>query len=169
MSSSTDPSLQKKVWFITGASRGFAAEITKDALERGDMVVATARNPQTVVDMFGSLPNLLAVKLNVTREADAVQAAKLAVEQFGRIDILVNNAGYGLLGAVEEASADEVKDVFNANVFGLLHMTRAVLPYLREQHSGYVINIASIGGCAWYPGWGIYRATKFAVEALTES
>ncbi|WP_050479186.1 oxidoreductase [Herbaspirillum rhizosphaerae] len=158
-----------KVWFITGASRGFGALIARDALLRGDRVVATARNPQTVVEQLGDHPNLLALKLDVTSETDAVNAATQAVSRFGRIDVLVNNAGYGLLGAVEEASADEVKKQFDTNVFGLLHVTRAVLPVLRAQGSGHVINVSSIGGYASHAAWGVYCATKFAVEALTEA
>lgn len=158
-----------KVWFVTGASRGFGVEVAQAALKRGDFVVATARNPQTVIDALGDHPNLLAVKLDVTREADAVAAAESAISRFGRIDVLVNNAGYGLLGAVEEANAEEVKAQFDTNVFGLLHVTRAVLPAMRKQGSGHVINISSVGGYVSYPGWGIYCATKFAVEALSES
>ena len=158
-----------KVWFITGASRGFGAEIAKDALGRGDLVVATARNPKSVLDLFGENPNLLALKLDVTDEAGTHEAAKLAIEKFGRIDILLNNAGFGLLGAVEESSAAEVQAVFEANVFGLLHVTRAVLPHLRMQGSGHILNISSIGGYASHAGWGVYCATKFAVEALTEA
>jgi hypothetical protein len=158
-----------KVWMITGASRGFGALIARDALERGERVVATARNPQTVIDALGAHPNLLAVRLDVTNESDAIAAAEHAIERFGRIDVLVNNAGYGLLGAVEEASADEVKAQFDTNVFGLLHVTRAVLPWMRRQGSGHVINISSVGGYAAYAGWGVYGATKFAVEGLTEA
>jgi len=165
----TQASTTSKVWLITGASRGFGALIARDALLRGDRVVATARNPQTVIDALGEQPNLLALKLDVTSEADAQAAARQAVARFGRIDVLVNNAGYGLLGGVEEASADEVKKQFDTNVFGLLHVTRAVLPTLRTQGSGHVINISSIGGYASHQGWGIYCATKFAVEALTEA
>jgi NAD(P)-dependent dehydrogenase (short-subunit alcohol dehydrogenase family) len=165
----TQASTTSKVWLITGASRGFGALIARDALLRGDRVIATARNPQTVIDALGEQANLLALKLDVTSEADAQAAAKQAVARFGRIDVLVNNAGYGLLGGVEEASADEVKKQFDTNVFGLLHVTRAVLPTLRAQGSGHVINISSIGGYASHQGWGIYCATKFAVEALTEA
>ena len=158
-----------KVWFITGASRGFGALIAKDALERGDKVIATARNPQTVIDALGSHANLLALKLDVTNEQAAIQAARHSIERFSRIDILVNNAGYGLLGAVEESGDREVKELFNTNVFGLLNVIRAVVPYMRKQASGHILNISSIGGYASYPGWGAYCATKFAVEALTES
>lgn len=162
-------STNSKVWFITGASRGFGALIAKDALARGDKVVATARNPQTVIDALGSHPNLLALKLDVTNEQAAIEAAEQSIKHFSRIDILVNNAGYGLLGAVEESGDQEVKDLFNTNVFGVLNVIRAVVPYMRKQASGHIINISSIGGYASYPGWGVYCATKFAVEALTES
>ncbi|HVE06003.1 MAG TPA: oxidoreductase [Paraburkholderia sp.] len=158
-----------KVWFITGASRGFGALIAREALERGDRVVAAARNPQTVIDALGEQPNLLAVKLDVTSEADATHAVEQALARFSRIDVLVNNAGYGLLGAVEESSDSEVKAVFNTNVFGLLTVTRAVLPQMRKQRSGHVINMSSIGGYAAYAGWGVYGATKFAVEGLGEA
>lgn len=168
MPSTSQPS-QKKVWFITGASRGFGAEVTRDALARGDSVVATARNPQAVIDLFGSNANLLALKLDVTKEAEAITAAKQAIDKFGRIDILLNNAGFGLLGAVEESSDQEVRAVFDANVFGLLNVTRAVLPSMRKRGNGHIINISSIGGYASHEGWGVYCATKFAVEALTEA
>lgn len=158
-----------KVWFITGASRGFGALIAKAALERGDAVAATARNPADLIEALGQHPNLLGLQLDVTDERAAVTAAGLAVQHFGRIDILVNNAGYGLLGAVEEGSAHEVSNVFDTNVFGLLHVTRAVLPHMRVRRSGHIINMSSVGGYAAYPGWGVYGATKFAVEGLTEA
>ena len=159
----------QKVWFITGASRGFGALIAAQALQRGDAVVATARDPQTVIDALGQHEQLLAVKLDVRDEAQAVTAAKLALERFGRVDVLVNNAGYGLLSAVEEANADEIRALYDTNVFGLLNVTRAVLPAMRRQRSGHVINISSVGGYSSYAGWGIYSSTKFAVEALSES
>ncbi|MBB2917737.1 oxidoreductase [Cupriavidus alkaliphilus] len=158
-----------KVWFITGASRGFGLELTRAALARGDRVVATARNPQAVIGAVGGHDHLLAVALDVTSEAQAIAAAEAAVACFGRIDVLVNNAGYGLLGAVEEASAREVEQQFATNVFGVLAVTRAVLPQMRRQRSGHIVNISSIGGYAAYPGWGVYGATKFAVEGLTEA
>ncbi|MDR7146849.1 oxidoreductase [Rhizobium sp. BE258] len=158
-----------KVWFITGASRGFGALMTKEALAAGDAVVATARNPKTVIDAIGDHPNLLATALDITDERQAQEAAAAAVQRFGRIDILVNNAGYGLLGAVEEATADEIEKIYATNVFGLLKVTRAVLPHMRRQRSGHVLNFSSIGGYAGYPGWGVYGSTKFAVEGLSES
>ena len=108
-------------------------------------------------------------RLDVTSEAEAHEAAGQAVKKFGRIDILVNNAGYGLLGAIEEASAAETTKLFGTNVFGLLGVTRAVLPHMRRQRSGHIINISSVGGYAGYPGWGVYGATKFAVEGISEA
>jgi NAD(P)-dependent dehydrogenase (short-subunit alcohol dehydrogenase family) len=143
-----------RVWFITGASRGFGARITAEALARGDAVVATARDPAAVTKQFGENERLLPVKLDVTNEAEAHEAAGQAIRKFGRIDVLLNNAGYGLLGAVEEASNAEVQRVFNTNVFGLLNVTRAVLPHMRRQHFGHVVNISSVGGYAGFPGWG---------------
>jgi len=158
-----------RVWFITGASRGFGALIAEAALAAGDAVVATARDPATVTARLGTHERLLATRLDVTSEAEAHEAAGAAVKKFGRIDILVNNAGFGLLGAIEEASAAETQRLFNTNVFGLLGVTRAVLPHLRRQRSGHVINVSSVGGYTGYPGWGVYGATKFAVEGLTEA
>ena len=158
-----------KVWFITGASRGFGALTAQKALARGDFVVATARDPQTVTKALGEHPNLLALRLDVKLEAQAIVAAQQAVARFGRIDILVNNAGYGLLGAVEEADAEEIRALYDTNVFGLLNVTRAVLPAMRKQGHGHVINISSVGGYSSYAGWGVYGSTKFAVEGLSEA
>ena len=158
-----------RTWFITGASRGFGALIAQQALAAGDAVVATARNPASVAERLGQHANLLAVALDVTEEAQAHAAAKAAVERFGRIDILVNNAGYGLLGAVEEASGAEVEALFRTNVFGLLAVTRAVLPHMRRQRSGRILNLSSVGGLRSGPGFGVYCASKFAVEGLSEA
>lgn len=158
-----------RVWFITGASRGFGALIAEAALKAGDAVVATAREPSTVTARLGAHERLLATRLDVTSEAEAHEAAGQAVKKFGRIDILVNNAGYGLLGAIEEASDAETQKLFGTNVFGLLSVTRAVLPHMRRQRSGHVINISSVGGYAGFPGWGVYGATKFAVEGISEA
>ena len=158
------------VWFLTGASRGFGLEITREALSRGDSVIATARNPQAVLD---ALPDggdrLLAVGLDVSSPEQVSAAVDAAVERFGRIDVLVNNAGRGLVGAVEETSDAEARAIFDVNVFGLLAVTRAVLPHMRAARSGLVVNLSSVGGFVAWPGWGVYAATKFAVEALSEA
>lgn len=158
-----------RTWFITGASRGFGALIADRALGNGDRVVATARSPKAIVERFGDRSDLLAIGLDVTDEAQARSAAQAAVDRFGVIDVLVNNAGYGLLGAVEEATADEVEAIYRTNVFGLLAVTRAVLPHMRRQRSGRILNFSSIGGYAAGPGFGIYCSTKFAVEGLSEA
>ncbi|PNG41159.1 short-chain dehydrogenase/reductase [Pseudomonas asplenii] len=158
-----------RTWFITGASRGFGTLIAERALRAGDAVIATARNPQDITDRLGEQPNLLAVRLDVTREDEAHQAVAEGIKRFGRIDVLINNAGFGVLGAVEETSASETERLFATNVFGLLNVTRAVLPHMRAQRSGRVINISSIGGYQAYMGWGVYGSTKFAVEGITEA
>ena len=160
--------MAQKIWMITGASRGFGAEIAKAVLDGGDKLIATARNVNSL-DRLAKNPNVLAVALDVTDESQAKKAIDVGLKQFGSIDVLVNNAGYGLLGAVEESSAQEVENIYRTNVFGLLNVTRAVLPCMRKQKSGYIINISSLGGYSSYPGWGIYSSTKFAVEGITES
>jgi NADP-dependent 3-hydroxy acid dehydrogenase YdfG len=123
--------MAQKVWIITGASRGLGAEIARAALAAGDKVIATARKI-SALDYLGKDSNAIAVALDVTDEPQAKKAVDAGVKQFGRIDVLVNNAGYGLLGAVEESSAQEVENIYRTNVFGLLNVTRAVLPYMRE-------------------------------------
>ena len=158
-----------RTWFITGASRGFGALIAAQALAAGDAVVATARNPSTIPESLRKHVNLLAGPLDVTNEAQAREAVNAAIARFGRIDILVNNAGYGVIGAVEETSAVEVERVYATNVFGLLNVTRAVLPKMRAQGSGHVLNFSSIGGYASTAGFGIYCSTKFAVEGISEA
>ena len=158
-----------RTWFITGASRGLGFRIAEAALAAGDNVVATARKADDVVAALGQSERLLALPLDVTDEAQAQQAADAAIARFGRIDILVNNAGYGLLGSVEEASAQEIESVYRVNVFGLLAVTRAVLPNMRQNRSGHILNLSSVGGFASGPGFGVYCSTKFAVEGLSEA
>lgn len=158
-----------RTWFITGASRGFGTLFVEKALSAGDQVIATARKPESIIARFGDHPNLLALKLDVNNAGEAIEAAAQGVARFGRIDILVNNAGYGLLGAVEEASPEETENLFRTNVFGVLNVTNAVLPQMRQQKSGHLINISTIGSIKAYVGWGVYGATKFAVEGLTEA
>jgi NAD(P)-dependent dehydrogenase (short-subunit alcohol dehydrogenase family) len=158
------------IWFVTGASRGFGLEIASLALSDGNAVVAAARHPEQAQKALGGPQDqLLAVPLDVTDETQAKEAVRLAIERFGRIDVLVNNAGRGFTGAVEEASHEEVLATFQINVFGLLMVTRAVLPVMRSQRSGRVINVGSVGGLIGRAGAGIYSATKFAVEGLTEA
>ncbi|HSI59861.1 MAG TPA: oxidoreductase [Ideonella sp.] len=158
-----------RTWFITGASRGFGALIAARALATGDAVVATARDPSSIPAHLLAHPQLLAVALDVGDEAEARRAATAALSRFGRIDVLVNNAGYGMIGAVEESSGAEVQRIYATNVFGLLNVTRAVLPAMREQRAGRVLNFSSIGGYAASTGFGIYCSTKFAVEGISEA
>lgn len=161
--------MKSLVWFITGASRGFGLEIARAALQRGDTVVAAARDPKVVERALDRSEQLLAVELDVTDEREAQAAVDVALARFGQIDVLVNNAGRGLLGAVEEASAEEVRSVFAVNVDGVLNVTRAVLPSMRARRSGRILNLSSVGGFGAWPGWGVYCATKFAVEGLSEA
>lgn len=158
-----------RTWFITGASRGFGTLIAEHALRAGDAVIATARKPKDITDRLGEHPNLLAVRLDVTNEEEALQAVAEGIKRFGRIDVAINNAGFGVLGAVEETSASETERLFATNVFGVLNVIRAVLPHMRRQRSGHIINISSIGGYQAYLGWGVYGSTKFAVEGITEA
>ncbi|EJE54273.1 short-chain alcohol dehydrogenase [Acidovorax sp. CF316] len=158
-----------RIWLITGASRGIGARIAEAALAQGDAVVATSRNAESITRRLGASDALLPLALDVTDEAQARHAVGAALDRFGRIDVLVNNAGYGLLGAVEEATADEVRSLYETNVFGLLNVTRAVLPSMRARRAGHVINISSLGGVRSAAGFGVYCSTKFAVEGITEA
>ena len=160
---------QTRVWLITGAARGIGLRIVEAALAAGDAVVATSRDVSALRERFDGNASLLPVALDVTDERQAAAAVAAALQRFGHIDVLVNNAGFGLLGAVEEASADEVRRLYETNVFGLLNVTRAVLPAMRERRRGHVINISSVGGLRSGPGFGVYCSTKFAVEGLSEA
>jgi NAD(P)-dependent dehydrogenase (short-subunit alcohol dehydrogenase family) len=159
----------KRVWFITGASRGIGALIAEAALADGNAVVAAARNTNAIVERLGQQEGLLPVALDVTDKAQAQAAVQAAVQKFGRIDVLINNAGFGLLGAIEESADRDIRRMYDTNVFGLLNVTRAVLPVMRAQRSGHVINISSIGGYRGAAGFGVYSSTKFAVEGITEA
>src|SRR5262245_33891091 len=159
-----------KVWIITGAARGFGQQISKAVLATGDVVIATVRSrPEELKAQLGNLPNLHVAILDITNDDQARKVAAEAVEKFGRIDVLVNNAGSGLLSAVEEATDEEVRRNYETNVFGLLKVTRAVLPHMRRQRSGHMINFSSVGGLLGSAGWGLYCSTKFAVEGITEA
>jgi len=159
-----------KTWFITGASRGFGKEWSIAALERGDSVAATARDTSSLDDLvqqFGD--RVLPLQLDVD-DRDAVFAAVArAHEHFGRLDVVVNNAGYGQFGMIEEISEAEARDQIETNVFGALWVTQAALPYLREQGSGHILQVSSIGGISAFPNIGIYNASKWALEAFSQS
>jgi NAD(P)-dependent dehydrogenase (short-subunit alcohol dehydrogenase family) len=159
-----------KIWFVTGSSRGFGRQFVQAALERGDKVAATARNTDSLADLVavhGSA--VLPLALDVTDKAAAAEAVRRAHEHFGRLDVIVNNAGYGLFGAVEEVSEQQVRDQMETNFFGALWVTQAALPLLREQGSGHIVQISTSGGVTAFPLLGGYNASKWALEGLTEA
>ena len=158
------------VWFITGCSTGFGRELARALIARGYRVVATARNPEDVADLAeAGGDRVLALKLDVTDEAQAAAAIKSAEDRFGQIDVLVNNAGIGYFAAVEESEPDEVRRMFEINFWGLSRMTTLVLPGMRARKSGTIVNVSSVGGLRGFPSVGYYNATKFAVEGLSEA
>lgn len=159
-----------KVWIITGCSTGFGKELAIKTLEKGYKVGVCARDIADVSEIVANYPNTaISVKLDVTKGEDIAQAVKKVSERFGRIDVLVNNAGIGYFGAIEESEEAEIRRMFEINFFGLVNMTKAVLPTMRSQKSGHIINITSIGGLIGNPGVGFYNATKFAVDGISES
>ena len=158
--------MQTKTWFITGASRGLGKALAEAALANGDVVVGTSRNGKA--DLAPS-PQLHLLPLDLARPADAASCVARAVKLVGRLDVVCNNAGFGLLGAIEEARPKEIEEVFAVNFFGALAVSQAVLPTLRAQGSGHVINVSSIAGIAPMSGSGIYAAAKGALEALSAS
>ncbi|TMW67920.1 hypothetical protein Poli38472_007592 [Pythium oligandrum] len=161
-------SIDAKVWLITGCSSGFGRELAIAARKRGDLVVATARKVATLDELKALGCQVLT--LDVTSDDDTVKGVVAQAHALhGRLDILVNNAGFSILGALEEASSKDAQDLFDTNVFGLLRVTRAVLPYMREKRSGTITNIGSQGGYAAFPVCGMYCATKFAVAGISQS
>lgn len=162
--------MTEKVWFITGTSRGFGREWTIAALERGDKVAATARTISSLDDLVEKYGDaILPIALDVTdREADFA-AVKQAHEKFGRLDVVINNAGYGQFGFIEELSEAEARDQMETNVFGALWITQAALPFLREQKSGHIIQVSSIGGISAFGNIGIYNASKWALEGFSQA
>jgi NAD(P)-dependent dehydrogenase (short-subunit alcohol dehydrogenase family) len=159
-----------KVWFITGSTRGLGRAVTEVVLEAGHLVVATARKPEQLADLVKSYGDRLrTVRLDVTSPAEVQTAVAAAKEAFGRIDVVVNNAGYGFIGAFEEMTADEFKGQIDTNFWGVVNVTRAVLPVLREQGFGHIIQVTSVGGRLGVPGLSGYNAAKFAVEGLSEA
>lgn len=156
----------KQTVLITGASSGFGKETVKLFHQKGWNVVATMRSPD---QSFAALDGVLVTRLDVTDKASITSAVDLAVRQFGGIDVLVNNAGYGTLGALEAAPDAVIRQQFDVNLFGLIEVTKAVLPGMRAQHTGMIINVSSVGGRMTFPFCTLYHATKFAVEGLTES
>ena len=159
-----------KVWFITGCSTGFGRELAKEVLASGYRAAVAARNTDDIKDITEAYPDTaIAVKLDVTKVYEINAAVTQIEEKFGQIDVLVNNAGIGYFGAIEESEEDEVRRMFEINFFGLANVTKAVLPILRKQRSGHILNVASIGGLVGFPAVGFYNATKFAVDGYSES
>ena len=164
------PEVTQKIWFITGASRGFGREWTLAALERGDSVVATARDIHALDDVTKQFADkVLALTLDVTDRDAVFSVVERAHRHFGRLDVVVNNAGYGQFGMVEELSEREVRDQIETNLFGALWVTQAVLPYLREQGGGHILQITSIGGISAFMNVGMYHASKWALEGISQS
>ncbi|UKB80620.1 SDR family NAD(P)-dependent oxidoreductase [Chryseobacterium sp. MEBOG07] len=161
----------KKVWFVTGASKGLGFELVKKLLSEGFQVAATSRTVESLISTIGDASeNFLPLSVNITDNNDIKSAIAKTVEHFGRIDVVVNNAGYGQIGTLEELTDEEARENYAVNVFGTLNVIRNAMPYLREQRSGNIFNISSVGGySANFPGWGIYCSTKFAVAGFTEA
>ncbi|GAC67629.1 SDR family oxidoreductase [Gordonia soli] len=162
--------MTEKVWFITGTSRGFGREWAIAALDRGDKVAATARDIASLDDLtqrYGDA--LLPIELDVTDRAADFAAVARAHEHFGRLDVVVNNAGYGHFGFIEELTEDEARAQIETNVFGALWITQAALPFLREQRSGHIIQVSSIGGISAFASVGIYHASKWALEGFSQA
>ncbi len=159
-----------KIWFITGSSRGLGRVLAEEVLAAGDKVAATARNPEELADLVRQYGDkLCALKVDVKSTDDVERAIWKTVDTFGRIDVVVNNAGYGFLGAFEEMTPEEFKGQIDTNFWGVVNVTRAVLPLLRKQGAGHIIQITSIGGRSAFPGFSGYHAAKFAVEGLSEA
>ncbi|MBO1756667.1 SDR family oxidoreductase [Allobranchiibius sp. CTAmp26] len=159
-----------KVWFITGASKGFGREWAIAALERGDKVAATARKTDTLDDLVQKYGDaILPLQLDVNDHDADFAAVKAAHDNFGRLDVVVNNAGYGHFGMVEELSEQELRDQLETNLFGAIWVTQAALPYLREQGSGHILQVSSIGGISAFPIVGAYHASKWALEGISQA
>lgn len=160
----------KKVWFVTGASKGLGLTLVKKLLSNGNRVAATSRNISDLEKAVGNHENFLPLSVNLIDENSVEAAVSQTISKFGQLDVVVNNAGYGMIGALEELSDRESRENFDVNVFGSLNVIRKILPQMRKQQSGHIFNISSIGGFSGnFPGFGIYCATKFAVTGFTES
>lgn len=158
-----------KVWFITGASKGFGLSLVKQLLAAGQKVAATSRYVASLVKAVGEVSdNFLPLYVNLSDEKSVAEAIQTTQNTFKSIDVVINNAGYGIGGSIEELTDEEARESFDINVFGTLNVIRAVMPYMREQKSGHIINISSIAGIAAGTGWALYAATKFAVIGLSE-
>ncbi len=159
-----------KVWFITGSSRGLGRSLTETVLAKGDQVAATARNTDALKDLFEKYPQqIFPISLDVTNKVEIYKAVVDAVAYFGRIDVLVNNAGFGIIGAVEAFTDEQVRSQLETNLYAPIEVTRAVLPYMRKQRSGYILQISSVGGRVGNAGLAIYQAAKFGLGGFSEA
>lgn len=159
----------KKVWFITGASKGLGFELVNSLLQKGHNVIATSRDVEKLSNLQKENANFLAISMEVIDEQNVKDAIQKGIHHFGKIDVVVNNAGYGLLGTLEELTITEIKNCFDVNVFGVINVSKAILPYFRTQHAGTIINIASVSGSVSATSTGIYSATKSAVIQISEA
>jgi NAD(P)-dependent dehydrogenase (short-subunit alcohol dehydrogenase family) len=160
----------EKVWLITGCSTGFGRELAKEVLAKGYKVAVASRKTSDIDDIVAAYPNSsIAIQLDVTNESEIKSSVAQTMAHFGQIDVLVNNAGIGYFGSIEESEDAEVRKMFEINVFGLAKMTQEVLPHMRKQRSGHILNIASIAGLRSFPGVGFYNATKYAVDGFSEA
>lgn len=161
----------KRVWFVTGASKGLGLTLSKKLLGEGFRVAATSRDAKALVEAIGEKSDdFLPLEMDLSNEQSVRAAIEKTLDAFGEINVVVNNAGFGQTGTLEELSDREARTSFDVNVFGTLNVIRGVMPHFRKRSSGHIFNISSIGGyTANFPGWGVYCATKFAVAALTES
>lgn len=160
--------MEQPVWLVTGANRGFGSEFVKAAISRGYRVAATARNPQSISETYKDNDNVAAVSLDVTDQNQIKHAVQSVIDTFGRIDVLVNNAGYGLFGSLEETTDEETRALYDTNVFGMMNVTRAVLPYMRAQRSGRIVNVGSAASLICDPGGALYDSSKAAIAAVSE-
>ncbi len=159
-----------KTWLITGSNRGLGRVFATAALERGDRVAATARNPESLADLVEKYGDrIVPLQLDVTSRDQCRKVAATAAQALGHLDVVVNNAGYGLFGMVEEVTEQQMRDQMEVNFFGLFHMTQAVLPILRGQGHGHIVQLSTIGGIVSFAGLGAYHASKWAVEGLSEA
>lgn len=161
----------KKVWFVTGASKGLGLTLVKKLLQDGYRVVATTRNIESLIEDLGQVSGVfLPIEVNLTDNNNVKGAIEKSIRHFGKIDVIVNNAGYGQIGTLEELTDEEARENFDVNVFGALNVIRNAMPYLRSQKSGNIFNISSVGGLfGSFAGWGVYCATKFAMAGFTEA
>jgi NAD(P)-dependent dehydrogenase (short-subunit alcohol dehydrogenase family) len=160
----------KKVWFVTGASKGLGLTLAKKLLSEGYSVAGTSRNVASLKNEIGEQINFLPLQVDLVNEQNVAEAISETIQKFGTIDVVVNNAGYGQLGTLEELTDLEARQNFDINVFGSLNVIRNVMPHFRNKKSGHIINISSIAGfLGAFPGWGIYNATKFAIAGMTEA